>query len=215
MTPTLEERKRKAQEETDARGFCRRSFPVDGLELRDGDNGAVRVVGYASITGRWYPVGWYEEKIEPGAFKRSLAERPDVQFLVNHEGLALARTTNDTLTLAEDARGLRVEAELDRDRPAVKELAAALRRGDVDQMSFAFLPRDQEWSDDRSKRSIRDARLHRGDVSVVNQGASPSTTVALRSHEGGASTPPLAPSSTSIARARLARAMSGTDRRRK
>lgn len=211
----LEERKRKAQIEEDARTFCYRSFPVGEMELRTEADGTIHVSGYASITGRYYPVGWYEEKIDRGAFKRTLAEGPDVQLLVNHEGLALARTKSGTLTLVEDTQGLKIEADLDPERQAAKEVASAIRRGDVDQMSFAFLPREQTWSEDRSKRSITDAGLHRGDVSVVNQGANPSTTIATRSREDlhGRGTRALIPSYSAIARAKHARLMSDTTRR--
>ena len=38
-------------------------------------------------------MGGYTETIARGAFTKTLSERPDVQLLINHEGLPLARTT--------------------------------------------------------------------------------------------------------------------------
>ncbi len=72
--------------------------------------------GYASLSATPYDMGSYEEQISPGAFA-SLSSRPDVQLLVNHEGLPLARTTNGSLMLREDDKGLRFDAQLDRDDP--------------------------------------------------------------------------------------------------
>jgi hypothetical protein len=54
-----------------------------------------------------------------------------------------------------------------------------MRRGDLDQMSFAFAVVRQEWSQDYTQRTINECRLF--DVSVVTYPASPSTTADLRS----------------------------------
>ena len=84
-----------------------RSNPSAHLELRtDGDE--IRATGYASVTNTPYDMGAYEESISRGAFAKTLDEKPDVVLLLNHEGLPLSRTTNGTLTLREDERGLPV-----------------------------------------------------------------------------------------------------------
>lgn len=161
----------------------RRNFALADLELRAGDDGdALMLVGYASVTGTGYSVGHYEETIARGAFKRTLGNPElDVQLLVNHAGLPLARTTSGTLRLSEDARGLRVEADLDPTDPDVQALAPKMRRGDVTEMSFAFRAIDQDWSDDYSERLIKSVDIQRGDVSIVAYGASRATSAALRS----------------------------------
>lgn len=138
--------------------------------------------GYASLTEVPYEVGPFTETIKRGAFKRTLGEKPDVQLLINHGqggGIALARTTNGTLQLSEDDRGLKVAAELDEQRPDVATLIRAMDRGTVDQMSFAFQATDQNWDSDYTERTIKSVNIHRGDVSVVNQGASPTTWAKL------------------------------------
>jgi phage head maturation protease len=78
--------------------------------------------------------------IAPGAFSRSLPEFPDVLALVEHDtNRVLGRTTNGTLKLLEDERGLRVEID-----PAPtsygRDLVELVRRGDVGGMSFRFKP---------------------------------------------------------------------------
>jgi HK97 family phage prohead protease len=130
-------------------------------------------------------MGSYSEQISPGAFAGTLARRPDVQLLVNHEGLPLARTTilpgrPGHLSLAEDSRGLRFDAQLDRDDPDARLVHRKIASGLMDQCSFAFRTVRQSWSDDRSLRTISGVNLDRGDVSIVNYGASPTTSVDAR-----------------------------------
>ena len=156
------------------------------LEARDFGGLEFKVTGYASVVEQPYDMGFYTETIKRGAFDKTLAGRPDVQLLVNHEGLPLARTTIPTgqpgyLQLSEDYRGLRFDAQLDRDDPDAQTLMRKIASGLMDQASFAFRVIQQSWSDDRSQRTIEEVSLDRGDVSVVNYGASPATTVDARS----------------------------------
>src|ERR1017187_5814624 len=90
------------------RGRETRAFPAAGLELRD-TNGSLALSGWASVTGRAYDMGMFQETIRSGAFTKTLSEKPDVQLLLNHEGLPLARTLSGTLSLAEDDQGLKVD----------------------------------------------------------------------------------------------------------
>ena len=52
--------------------------------------------------------------------------------------------------------------------------------GLLDQCSFAFPVIRQSWNDSRTKRTITEVSLDRGDVSVVGYGASPTTSVDAR-----------------------------------
>ena len=54
-------------------------------------------------------------------------------------------------------------------------------RGDMDEMSFAFRTIRHEWNDDESERRLLELNLDKGDVSVVNFGASPHTSAGVRS----------------------------------
>ena len=162
-----------------------RVFSAD-LEVRDTSDGGLRFTGYASTTETPYEVSDFTETIARGAFKRTLSNEPDVVFLVNHAGIPMARTKSGTLTLSEDARGLRVDADLDPTDPNVQAILPAMKRGDLTEMSFAFRATDQDWDERYENRTIKEVSIHRGDVSMVTMGANPTTTgeVAFRSEDG-------------------------------
>lgn len=149
-------------------------------EIRaEGDT--VSVAGYAAVFGEETNVGgMFIEVIERGAFVDAIG-RDDVVFLINHDGLPLARSRAGTLKLTEDDRGLYMEADLDTSDPDVARIVPKMRRGDLDKMSFAFWPERQEWDDtgDMPKRIIREASLH--DVSIVTTPQYNGTEIALRS----------------------------------
>lgn len=153
------------------------------FELRAAAGAGVRVVGYASTYDTPYPIwggpeaGGFNETIKAGAFDKSVRERDDVRFLVNHDGVPLARTKSGTMTLDADDVGLLVDADLDPTSPVVVGLRSAMERGDMDQMSFAFLVVQQSWSPDYSERSILEVKLF--DVSVVTYPANDQTMALI------------------------------------
>jgi HK97 family phage prohead protease len=147
------------------------------------DADGIRVEGYAAVFNEETNIaGLFREMIEPGAFTDAIG-RDDVVFLINHEGLPLARTRSGTLKLYQDERGLRIETMLDPEDPDVKSIAGKMKRGDLDKMSFAFMPDVQEWDDsgDMPLRKIKRASLY--DVSVVTSPAYAGTEIGLRSLE--------------------------------
>lgn len=147
------------------------------------DADGIRVEGYAAVFGQEADIGgMFRERIERGAFKDAIG-RDDVVFLINHEGLPLARTRSGTLRLSEDAHGLKIETMLDPEDPDVKSIAGKMKRGDLDKMSFAFFPEVQEWdeSGDLPLRTIKRASLY--DVSIVTTPAYAGTEIALRCME--------------------------------
>lgn len=143
----------------------------------------IKVSGYAAVFNEEADIGgMFREQIAPGAFKAAIG-RDDVVFLVNHAGLPMARTRSGTLTLKEDDRGLYIESELDPEDPDVRAIVPKMRRGDLDKMSFAFMPTKQEWDDseDIPLRTITEASLY--DVSIVTTPAYDGTDIGLRSLE--------------------------------
>ena len=166
----------------------RRAFALDGAEMRsapDGTGGeALTFTGYACVTNRSYEMndmaGAYPETVRSGAFADTLGKNPDVPFLLNHDGLTLARTKSGTLTLSEDSTGLMTEARLDPKNSIVQNIRSAMERGDVDEMSFAFRIMDPNsgWNDEYTERNITGVDINKGDVSVVNFGANPHTAGA-------------------------------------
>lgn len=143
--------------------------------------------GYASTTERGYEMwdmfGPYTEIVSAGAFDKTLAANPDVAFLVNHRGVTMARTVNGSLELSADETGLRSLAYLNPKRQDVRDLILAIDDGDITEMSFAFMITDGQWSPDYTEYRINEVDLDRGDVSAVNYGANPYTSIAARSHE--------------------------------
>lgn len=153
------------------------------IEIRKTEEGgdAVRVEGYAAVFGQETDIGgMFREVIEPGAFSDAI-DRDDVVFLVNHDGLPLARTRSGTLELEEDDHGLHMSSELDPSDPDVAQIVPKMRRGDLDKMSFAFRATVEEWDDsgDIPLRTIREAELF--DVSVVTSPQYGGTEIGLRS----------------------------------
>ena len=154
------------------------------LEIREEDGEAIRVSGYAAVFGEETNIaGMFTEVIERGAFASALEREDDVVFLINHNGLPLARTRSGTLRLTQDERGLFIETELDGSDPDVRSIVPKMKRGDLDKMSFAFVPTRQEWDDsgEMPKRTIQDLRLH--DVAIVTTPAYDGTEIGLRSLE--------------------------------
>lgn len=163
----------------------RRGIPTSQFDVRSEGN-SLRFEGYASTFDSPYdiyggpPMGWHEI-VTREAFKKTLTEKPDLHLLINHEGMPLARTKSGTMKLSADNHGLLVHADLDRRDPMVQSLQVKMERGDMDQMSFAFRVKKQTWSDDETHRYLDEVSLHKGDVSVVNFGANPTTNATIRS----------------------------------
>ena len=166
-----------------------RAIPLDRIEFRadDEDDNALYLEGYAStfepyeMYGGPAQGGWIEQ-LDKRAFDKTLREKPDLHLLINHAGMPLARTKSGNLELSTDERGLKVRAKLDKRDPEVQSLAIKMERGDMDEMSFAFRVKAQSWAatdefpdDNQALRTINEVSLHKGDVSVVNWGANPTT----------------------------------------
>jgi HK97 family phage prohead protease len=168
------------------------------ISIRAKADGKKYVEGYAATYGtRSTPVqGSFIENLCrgcarcQGAFSRAIREKQDVRLLFNHnaDSLPLARTKSGTLTLTQDSIGLRFSALLP-DSQFAKDLAASLQRKDLDSCSFAFVKRDDSWTDDVDAegnamplRTIHDLDLF--DVSIVNFPQYPGTSVSANAITG-------------------------------
>ena len=150
------------------------------------------LLGIASVTDTPYDMydmfGPYEEIIDHRAFDDTLAADPDVAFLLNHRGMTMARTrakegSERTLSLRMVNEGLEANAWLNPKRQDVADMITAIDDGNIDQMSFAFMLEEGWWSEDFSQFKITKLDIDRGDVSSVNYGANPYTSIAARSRE--------------------------------
>jgi HK97 family phage prohead protease len=148
------------------------------------DDGSMKIGGYAATFNSEATGLNFREVIAPGAFTRALASADPVFLLVNHdmEGIPLASTQSGTLNLRQDSTGLYMEATLDPANPKAQELSSAVRRGDMDKMSFAFTVSPEGQTKDAGLRTLTDIeRLY--EVSVVTLPAYDSTSVGMRSAE--------------------------------
>jgi HK97 family phage prohead protease len=158
------------------------------LVQRDGRD-FYEVTGYATVFNTPYTMydmfGEYTEKVDSGALNKTLSNSPDVAFLTNHRGLTMARTTNKTLALNKDMTGLHIEALMNAGRTDVRDLASAIGDELITEMSFAFMIDEDgaRWNDDYTELTLMELDINRGDVSAVNYGANPYTSIGSRASE--------------------------------
>lgn len=162
-----------------------RTFNINNLVTRAADDGSTNVIeGYASIFNSRTNIGdMFEEVIAPGAFAEAVSSQADVRALFNHNwDKVLGRTKSGTLRLSEDDHGLKFEVDLP-DTTSGRDLAESLKRGDISQCSFGFIPVNETWDWDLETplRTINSVELF--EISVVSLPAYEDTEVALRSKQ--------------------------------
>ncbi len=163
--------------------FERRYFSATEIRLKDDDGESPGITGYAAVFDKWSEdLGWFKEKIAPGAFKVTI-EKGDVRALINHDpNLIIGRTKNDTLRLWEDDKGLGYEVDLP-DTSYANDLRESISRRDITQNSFGFQTLQDEWSEDGSRRTLIEVKLF--DVSPVTFPAYKQTNVKIRLRDLG------------------------------
>lgn len=170
------------------KGAEKRLFNISNLEIRDGNkrNGESTIIeGYAAIFNSKTTIGddWWTEEIAPGAFSDAIAEGADVRALINHDwNMVLGRTKSGTLKLEEDDRGLKFTVEIP-DTSYAQDLVKSMERGDINQCSFGFYVKADEWDyeTEPTHRIIKDVELF--EVSIVTFPAYEDTEASVRSKE--------------------------------
>jgi HK97 family phage prohead protease len=125
---------------------------------------------------------WFEI-IERGSMPDLKSQ--DVRCYLNHErNLVLARSKygNGSLKLSVDSVGLKYEFDAPKSTVG-EDLLEAIRRGDIDQSSFAFVvaPGGDRWEERDGKRIRRISKIAKLlDVSPVAEPAYEDTTVGAR-----------------------------------
>lgn len=131
--------------------------------------------------------GEFIERIDPHALDN--ADLKDIRLFINHDTdqIALARTKNGrgTMSFNVDDEGLHIKASLDvENNSEARSLYSAIKRGDMDGMSFMFRIKTQEWQGldtDMPVRIIKEISIVH-EVSVVNFPAYPQTSIDARSN---------------------------------
>lgn len=120
------------------------------------------------------------ERFERGCFDNT--DMSDVVFLYNHEGRVYARSTNNTLFIGPDDKGLFTAEDLSQTagaRGIYEDIAAGL----ITKMSWAFLPGDYDIERRAGTKDI--TIVHRSvrkiyDVSAVSFPANDNTSISAR-----------------------------------
>lgn len=162
------------------------------IELRAAEDGKeMHVEGYAAVFGEktllWkspYTGKKYFEIIEADAIDAQ-TNMGDVVLRYNHSDSAmiLARTSNGTLRLNIDGKGIHVDADIINTNPG-EDIYKLIKRGDINKMSFAFVVDQDSWETDEinkeETRRIKHINLIR-DVSPVDFPAYDGTSISARS----------------------------------
>ena len=162
------------------------------LEPANNDENKQLVEGYAAVFNQraliWESEwsGWkYMEVIDRNAFNG--ADMSDTVFKYNHGDVAmiLARTSNNTLTMNTDDKGLRISADII-DTNNGTDVYKLIKRGDLTKMSFAFTVKSERTEVDKENKIYTRTitafdKIY--DVAVVDFPAYDGTSIQARSKE--------------------------------
>lgn len=171
-----------------------RNIDVSSFERRAEDDGEMRVSGYATVFNTPYVLWSYDgytvrEQIAPEAFDD--CDMDDVIMQYDHEGRVFARTSNDTLDVETDRKGLRIDARLDGTELG-RQVYEEIDGGYTTKMSFGFKVKEdkREVTEDRENGTVdvlrtitKISKLY--DVSAVSLPANDATSISARSYSEG------------------------------
>jgi HK97 family phage prohead protease len=137
--------------------IIKRAFET-AFETREEDSSGI-VTGRPVVLNSRTDLGFCDEVIDSGALLNTNLR--DVRLCLNHDtGFVYARSRqnngNSTMQIMTDAMGLTFTAGLDiRNSPKAQDLYAAIKRGDIDKMSFMFTIDGYEWENLESDHPTR------------------------------------------------------------
>ena len=143
--------------------------------------------GYAAVFNDWTTIydraGEFQERIAPGAFKRSLGIRtPVLQFDHGAHPMLGSIPLGRFTKIEEDERGLFVRARLS-DNWLIQPVRDAIADGALEGMSFRFSVTEDHWEnvDGEDRRTITGVNLYEAGPVVFP--AYPTTSVGVRSRQ--------------------------------
>lgn len=153
------------------------------IEKRDEGEDKREVEGIACVFNQVTDMGWYTEEIDRNAFNE--CDMSDVVLNFNHDNsMILARTTNGSLTLSVDDKGLHQSASIV-DTSTGRDVLTLVREGLISKMSFAFTIEENNWIERKGEKDHRIitkiGRLF--DVSLVTFPAYNQTSAFARSED--------------------------------
>ena len=171
-----------------------RDFTLAIVENENNDTEERKMVnGYASVFNTPYTLYdgsdvVIQEQVDSRAFDE--ADMSDVIFQYNHEGRVFARTSNNTLAIIPDEKGLAIEADLGGTEIG-SQLYQEIKGGYTTKMSYGYTVRDAEWTDSKMEdgrtlelRTIKAVgKVY--DVSAVSLPANDATSISVRNLSDG------------------------------
>jgi len=160
----------------------RNLFEMNPVEEKEQE---YRVEGYATtftpyLLWEYDGVKYYEE-IDSRAFDE--ADMSDVIMQYDHEGKVLARTSNGSLVIKTDDRGLFISADLSKST-AAREMHEEIKAALVTKMSWAFTVAEESYnSETRTRKILKVKKVY--DVSAVSIPANDGTEISARSFLDG------------------------------
>lgn len=160
-----------------------RLIEATDIELRAEADKPPKLAGYAALYNvRSKDLGGFTEVLTPTAFRDTLNGSRDVLALFSHDpDKLLGRTGNNTLRLASDERGLRVEIDVP-DVTYGRDALELVKRKDIRGMSFGFKvrPGGEKFTSEAGKTVRMLTAIDLYEVSVVAQPAYPNNSLAVR-----------------------------------
>ena len=181
-------------------------MPVNNNEIRSIDIDIQKSTGEEPLKLRGYAIvcnslseplygDLFRERINRGAFTKSLLENDQVCLWGHDTRYVLGRKSAGTLILREDDKGLYFEVSLPNTTWA-RDLKESVDRGDIKQMSFGFKVVKENWLDNKETlkkygmpiREINEITLH--EISLVTFPAYTETNVRNKNEDVYIPTPP-------------------------
>lgn len=167
--------------------FERRAYSAM-FETRE-DKGTGIITGRPIVYDSRTNLGWFDEVIDVGALDG--ADLTDVRLCLNHDtSYVYARSRrnnqNSTMRLNVTQHGLEIEAQLAvEESPRAKDFYSAVKRGDIDKMSFMFRVDGESWENLESDHPTRHITKISSvlEVSAVTFPAYDSTAIDARGGE--------------------------------
>lgn len=169
------------------------TLAVLAQEQKEGEEEKRMVQGYASVFNTAYTLysgSDYEIREQVAADAFAEADLTDVIFQYNHEGRVFARTSNNTLSVIPDDKGLAIVADLG-GTSIGNQLYEEIRGGYTTKMSYGYIVAEDEWTRSRTDdgkdlelRTIK--RISKVfDVSAVSLPANNATSISVRNLTDG------------------------------
>lgn len=126
----------------------RQSYFTSNFKTRSDGKDEKFIEGYFAVFNSETEIwdGFYE-KIQKGAFNNSIKNN-DIRCLFNHDsGFVLGRTSNQTLELKSDDKGLWGRVKINPADSSAMDVYSRVQRGDISGCSFGFNPTNENYED--------------------------------------------------------------------